>query len=81
MRIMGAFEAESRFRELLADVAKGETIVVTEHDVPVAQISPVHKNQGDTASAVDEWRRYRRERNLTLGEGVTIRELIDEGRE
>jgi hypothetical protein len=47
---------------------------------PVAQIVPVHKRFAE-AAAIDEWRRYRREHNITLGEGITIRELIEEGRE
>lgn len=80
-KTIGAYEAELRFRELLADVAKGETIVVTEHDVPVAKISPVRKRYADAADAIDDWRRYRRQENITLGAGVTIRELIEEGRE
>ncbi|MGH2616367.1 MAG: type II toxin-antitoxin system Phd/YefM family antitoxin [Thermomicrobiales bacterium] len=81
MKTIGAYEAETRFRELLADVAKGETIIVTEEDEPVAQISPVHRVYANAAEAIDDWRRYRREKNITLGEGVTIRELIEEGRE
>jgi hypothetical protein len=30
---------------------------------------------------IDEWKRYRDDRHVTLGGGVTIRELIEEGRE
>jgi prevent-host-death family protein len=41
--------------ELLADVANGETVVVTKHGVPVAQIVPVHKRFAE-AAAIDEWR-------------------------
>jgi prevent-host-death family protein len=81
VRTVGAYEAKTRFSELLADVANGETVVVTKHGVPVAQIVPVHKRFAEAAAAIDEWRRYRREHNITLGEGITIRELIEEGRE
>ena len=42
---------------------------------------PVGKSFEDAAAAIEEWRRYRREHNVTLGEGITIRELIAEGRE
>jgi antitoxin (DNA-binding transcriptional repressor) of toxin-antitoxin stability system len=66
---------------LLSDVANGETVVVTKHGVPVAHIIPVRKGFSEAAAAIDEWRRYRREHNITLGEGITVRELIEEGRE
>jgi hypothetical protein len=46
----------------------------------VAQIIPVCGSFEDAAAAIEEWRRYRREHNITLGEGITIRELIEEGR-
>lgn len=81
MKTIAASEAEARFRELLTDVANGETIVVTEHEEPVAQIIPARGTYASAAEAIKDWRRYRRERNLTLGEGLTIRELIEEGRE
>ena len=81
MKTIAASEAEIRFRELLADVANGETIVVTEHEEPVAQIVPARRTYTNAAEAIEDWRRYRRERNLTLGERLTIRELIEEGRE
>jgi prevent-host-death family protein len=81
MKTVGAYEAKTRFSELLADVAKGETVVVTKHGVPIAHIVPVRKSFADAAAAIDDWRRYRRERNITLGEGITIRDLIEEGRE
>jgi prevent-host-death family protein len=35
-----AFEAKTRFGELLDRVAKGEEIVITRHDRPVARIVP-----------------------------------------
>ncbi|MBW3634267.1 MAG: type II toxin-antitoxin system prevent-host-death family antitoxin [Chloroflexi bacterium] len=81
MRTVGAYEAKTRFSELLAEVANGETVVVTKHGVPVAHIVPVGKSFEDAAAAIEAWRRYRREHNITLGEGLTIRELIAEGRE
>jgi prevent-host-death family protein len=35
-----AFEAKTRFGELLERVARGEEIVITRHDKPVARIVP-----------------------------------------
>ncbi len=35
-----AFEAKTRFGELLDRVAKGEEVVITRHDKPVARLIP-----------------------------------------
>ena len=80
MKTVGAYEAKTRSSEWLADVANGETVVVTKHGVPVAHIVPIRKGISDAAAAIDEWRRYRREHNITLGGELTTRELIEEGR-
>ncbi len=40
MANMTAFEAKTRFGELLARVAKGEEVVITRHDRPVARVVP-----------------------------------------
>ena len=40
MSTITAFEAKTRFGELLDRVAKGEEIVITRHDKPVARIVP-----------------------------------------
>lgn len=79
MRTIEADEAEARFDELLADVENGETVIVTRDGVPVALFSPMDKGADDAAAAIDEIHRYRREHRPTLG-GISIRELIEEGR-
>jgi hypothetical protein len=47
----------------------------------VAQLVPIRNDFAAAAAAIDEWERYRDEHNVTLGGGITIRELIEEGRE
>jgi prevent-host-death family protein len=80
MKSVGAYEAKTRFAELLREVENGETIIVTRHGLPVARLSPMEKEADDAAAAIEELHRYRREHRPTLG-GITIRELIEEGRE
>jgi prevent-host-death family protein len=46
-----AFEAKTRFGELLDRVAEGEEVVITRHDKPVARLVP------EGAPALDEVRR------------------------
>ena len=40
MSTVTAFEAKTRFGELLDRVAKGEEVIITRHDKPVARIVP-----------------------------------------
>jgi prevent-host-death family protein len=81
MRTVGACEAKTHFSELLAEVAAGAAVEITKHGTPVARLVPIRNDFADAAAAIDEWERYRDEHNVSLGGGVTIRELIEEGRE
>jgi prevent-host-death family protein len=51
MATVSAFEAKTRFGELLDRVAKGEEVVITRHDKPVARLVP------EGAQRLDEVRR------------------------
>ena len=79
-----AFEAKTRFGELLERVAKGEEVVITRHDKPVARLIP------EGAQRLDEIRRsvqglrdlqqrirLRSKAKLSAGE---VRSAIEEGR-
>ncbi|TAK27785.1 MAG: type II toxin-antitoxin system prevent-host-death family antitoxin [Chloroflexota bacterium] len=80
MRTVGAYEAKTHLPRLLDEVAKGETITITKHGVPVAVLAPIPAQQRtDVGKLIDEWRAYREEHNITLG-GLSIREMIEEGR-
>jgi prevent-host-death family protein len=80
MKTVGAYEAKTHFSQLLREVESGETIIVTRHGLPIARITPVGKDADDAAAAIEELFRYRRQRRPRL-DGISIRELIDEGRE
>jgi prevent-host-death family protein len=81
MKSFEAGEARAMFDDLLAEVENGAAVEITRHGVPVARIVPIADHDFEkAAAAIGEWERYRDEHNLTLGEGVTIRELIEEGR-
>ena len=78
MRRVGSYEAKTYLPRLLDEVARGEVITITKHGVPVAVLSPVSGPGSRTIeSAVEGLRRFRAAHPLG---GVTIRELIDEGR-
>ena len=40
MATISAFDAKTRFGELLDRVAKGEEVIITRHDKPIARIVP-----------------------------------------
>ena len=78
MRRIGAYEAKTHLPRLLDEVAQGESITITKHGVAIAVLGPASARPAMTpAEAVAALRAFRRDHLL---EGLTIRELIDEGR-
>jgi prevent-host-death family protein len=80
MKTVGLYEAKTHLGELISEVENGETLIVTRRGVPVARVTPICDEFADAAAAIEDWRRFRKEHNIRLGGGITIRELIDEGR-
>ena len=79
MRRVGAYEAKTRLSQLIDEAAKGEEIIITKHGVPVAALIPVAgPRQKDPKRAIAAIKNFRRERRLA---GLSIRELIEEGRQ
>ena len=78
MRRIGSYEAKTNLPRLLGEVARGETITITKHGVPVAVLAPaVESGTAMVREAVAGLRAFRDRHDLR---GVTIRELIDDGR-
>jgi len=79
MASVGAYEAKTHLPALLERVAKGEEITITKHGVPVAQLVPVRPVAGreKKLAAIAELKRMRERHPL---KGITIRELIEDGR-
>jgi prevent-host-death family protein len=79
-----AFEAKTRFGELLDRVANGEEVVITRHDKPVARLIPEGAHRlDDVRLAVEGLRelqqRIRRRTKAKLTDR-DVRTAIDEGR-
>ncbi|HEX5501831.1 MAG TPA: type II toxin-antitoxin system prevent-host-death family antitoxin [Thermomicrobiales bacterium] len=80
MKCVGAYEAKTHLAQLLDEVARGETITITRHGVPVAKLVPPDgARRRDVDELIEKWLRYRKEHNLRL-DGLSIREMIEEGR-
>ncbi len=78
MRTVGAYEAKTHLPRLLDEVARGRTITITKHGVPVARLMPASGALGQgTREVIAALRTFRR--GKTLG-GLSVRDLIEEGR-
>lgn len=77
MKTVGAYEAKTNLPRLLDEVAAGESITITKHGVPVATLVPARPGRKAAETAADGLREFRARHRLR---GVSIRELIDEGR-
>jgi prevent-host-death family protein len=78
MKTVGAFEAKTHLNQLLKQVSKGETIRITLRGIPVAKLVPSEEGEAkDLKETVREIREIRKGASL---KGLTIRELINEGR-
>jgi prevent-host-death family protein len=79
METVGSFEAKTHLSALLDRVSKGERIAITKHGVRIALLVPVDAvPERDRNAVIDELKAFGRGR--TLPKGVTIRDLIEEGR-
>lgn len=78
METVGAYEAKTHLPQLLDRVARGESITITKHGVPVARLVPVEeKPKVDLQQVLAETRAFRKAHPLN---GMSIKELINEGR-
>ena len=76
---IGAAAARRRFGELLVIVENGEAVTITRHGRPVAKLVPAdRRDPAKIAEAIAELKRLRSQ--VRLGEGETVRGLIDAGR-
>ena len=83
--VIGAFEAKNKFSELLDRVSRGEEIVITRHDLPVARLAPVepHRNRQALQLAVAKMRELRKGCLLNppgTRPRLRLQDLIREGR-
>jgi len=82
MTTVGTCEAKTQLTQLLGRVARGEKILITNRGKPVAMlVPPESETQGDVTGLVEEMLRIRDERGPTLGRNLTVRQMMEEGRQ
>ena len=84
MATVTAFEAKTRFGELLERVSKGEEVVITRHDKPVARLVPEGaRRDDDVRRSVEGLRQLQQRIGRRSKARLTdrqVRAAIDEGR-
>jgi len=77
---IGAFEAKTKFSELLERVSRGEEITITKHEKPVARLVPFEKqSQVELAALFLQMEEFRAGHPLNPKglKKVSYRDLID----
>jgi prevent-host-death family protein len=75
---VGAFDAKNRFSELLEQVGRGAEFIITKNDRPVARLGPASTPaEAERKGAAADLRELRKRYGLG---GLSVRELMDEGR-
>jgi len=78
MRAVGVYEAKTKLPRLLNRVARGESITITRHGIPVAMLVPPEAVRGrPVREVVAELVTFARGRRLG---GVSLRRMIASGR-
>lgn len=74
---IGAYEAKTKFAELLDAVERGAEVVVTRRGVPVARLSRAGDRPRKNTEAVDRWLEVR---HRVKPLGMTMKEAVELGR-
>jgi prevent-host-death family protein len=78
MQSVGSYEAKTHLPALLDRVAQGEEITITRHGVPVAKlVPPSGSRKPDVRETIQAMLEFRKGHRL---DGLSIREMIEEGR-
>jgi prevent-host-death family protein len=80
MNTVGVAEAEHRLEALLDEVEQGRQVLITRHGKPVARLVPILPSFDREKARRALEGLLEASQNLTLGDDLTIRELIEEGR-
>lgn len=81
MQSIGAFDAKTHFSQFLLRVENGEKFIITKHGNEVAMLIPMEAAKSETNTTLEAIQNIRKLRkNVTLGKGLSIKALREEGR-
>jgi prevent-host-death family protein len=78
MTTIASDQVGSRLPQLLEQVAGGEKVLITEQGKPVAMLVPPPSPE-DVRKVIEAFKAYSKQQGRTL-DGLSVREMIDEGR-
>jgi len=81
MIAIGVYDAKTQLPKLLERVRRGERFLITKHGRPVAELVPARAEAApDVKQIIQQMQEWQEREGPTLGTGVTIQELREEGR-
>jgi prevent-host-death family protein len=81
MIAIGVYDAKTQLPKLLDRVSRGERFLITKHGRPVAQLVPAAAEPAaDLKEIIQQMQQWQEMHGPTLGPGLTIRQLREEGR-
>jgi len=82
MTEIGLFEAKTRLSELVRQVKKGDSFIITQRGEPTAELGPIrHKKRPDPKRIAEAVRRIREMQKIQGVSHEELRSWIEEGRE
>jgi len=82
METVGSYEAKTHLPRLLQRVEHGETIIITRHGKAIARLVPATPTapRPEIAEVIEAMRTFQEQEAPTLGDDLSIRDLINDGR-
>jgi prevent-host-death family protein len=79
---IGAYDAKTRLPELLRQVKAGNRFTITNRGQAIADLVPSEAGRSvDTPAAIAKFRAFMRDNPVKAKRNVSVRSLIDEGRQ
>jgi prevent-host-death family protein len=81
MNAIGVYDAKTQLPKLLDRVSRGERFVIIKHGRPIAELVPAGAGGvPDVKQIIQQMQEWQERDGPTLGPGLTIRKLREEGR-
>jgi prevent-host-death family protein len=81
MNAIGVYDAKTQLPKLVDRVSRGERFLITKHGRPVAQLVPAEvEPPSDLKDIIRQMQEWQEREGPTLGPGLTVRQLREEGR-
>jgi prevent-host-death family protein len=82
MIAIDVYDAKTQLPKLLDRVRRGERFIITKHGRPVVQLVPAEPEEmPDVKEVIRRMQEWQERDGPTLGPGLTIRQLCEEGRQ